>query len=345
MHVETQSLNNEWKLYKLVNDHGMEVHVLNFGGIITKILVPDKKGKLENVVLGYQGIEQYEHNSIFLGALIGPVAGRIKGASFQLKGHIYHLEANNGNHHLHGGSSGFHSLIWKAQPFESANESGVHLCHVREDGDGGYPGEVRAEVTYTLTNDNELILNYKAVTDQWTPIALTNHSYFNLSGNVKDTIHDHQVTIQSHRFVELDKELIPTGRILKVENTPFDFRKGRYLRAGIHSSHEQNLVAGNGYDHYFLFDESEPIKVVMKDPRSGRILSVKTDDPGMVMYTGNHLPEGLKLAEGTMKKYSGVCFETQSSPASLHEEGFPSALLKPEETYRRRTVFQFDTEK
>ncbi|SET46722.1 aldose 1-epimerase [Salinibacillus kushneri] len=345
MEIYTNRVAENWTSYILKNDFGMEVHVLNYGGIITKILVPDREGNLENVVLGYKNVKDYEKDTNFLGAVIGRVAGRIKHAGFELNGQSYDLEANDGPHHLHGGSYGLNQVVWDSELFEEEGGAGVKLHHMSKDGEGGYPGEVQIELFYTLTNNNEFIIDYRANTNHTTPLTLTNHSYFNLSGNLKETIENHQVRMDSHHFLELDEDLIPTGTILDVENTPFDFRSGRKLKDGMSSTHPQNDIAGNGYDHYYIYDKGLAQKVKVKDEQSGRVLSIQTDQPGMVMYTSNNLAEGLQLAEGTSKKHLGVCFETQASPASLHETGLPSVLLHPHQNYEKRTVFQFGLDK
>lgn len=343
MKIEIENTHKDWRHYKLTNDNGMSVSLLNFGGIITEILVPNRHGVLENVVLGYKNISDYEDNPNFFGAIIGRVAGRIQHASFTLNDETYSLESNEGSHQLHGGSNGFHKVIWEATTFQTAHSVGVKLTHSSEDGDGGDPGNLTAKVTYTLTKQNELIIDYSAVTDKTTALTMTNHSYFNLSGNLAETIQNHIVTIDSDEFVELDEELIPTGKKIDVTDTAFDFRHGRKIADGIHSTHEQNLIAGNGYDHYFLFNQNKAEKINVNEETSGRIMTVKTNQPGVVMYTSNTLEEGLVLAEGNSGKYLGVCFETQGSPASLHHQGFPSVILKADETYEKQTVFSFNT--
>lgn len=341
MNIETQEIVNNWKLFKLINDNGMSVSLLNFGGIITEINVPDRNQKIENVVLGYKEYADYAHNPNFFGAIIGRVAGRIEGASFTLNDDTFNLDNNDGVHNLHGGPEGFHQVVWTANPFQTAETIGVVLTHTSPDGTGGYPGTIEAAVTYTLTNDNELIIDYNATTDKTTALTLTNHSYFNLSGDVSETIHHHQVTMNVDDFVELDQELIPTGSKLDVSNTSFDFRNGRKLADGIHATSQQNLVASHGYDHYFIFNQKEPRQIIVKDDTSGRIMTVTTNQPGVVMYTANTLEEGLTLKEGTSKPHLGVCFETQGSPASLHHEGFPSIILNAYEKYGKQTVFSF----
>nr|WP_263324599.1 aldose epimerase family protein [Neobacillus sp. Marseille-Q6967] len=341
MNIETKEVLNKWAEYTLTNDRGMSVSVLNFGGIITKMMVPDANGNLENVVLGYKNYQDYETNPNYFGAIIGRVAGRIQGAAFQLDGKTYPLAANNGENHLHGGPGGFHQVIWEVTPFQTDSEAGLELTYTSEDGDGGYPGNVEVKVIYTLNNENLLILDYLAESDQTTPLTLSNHTYFNLTGNLKNTVQNHKVTIDSSRFAELNSELIATGKLLHVEGTPFDFRQGLALGTGFNNHTDQNKIVGDGYDHYFIFDHSRTHQAMVEDPESGRVMTVTTNQPGMVMYTSNALKEGLELAEGTSRKYLGVCFETQASPASLHQQGFPSVILKPGEKYQKQTVLTF----
>ncbi|MFD1848592.1 aldose epimerase family protein [Oceanobacillus bengalensis] len=333
-----------WKKATLMNDHGMTVSLLNYGGIITEILVPDKDGKTENVVLAYKNLEQYLTNPGYLGAIVGRVAGRIPGAAFELNGKTYQLESNEDEHCLHGGANGFNHALWEIEPKALSDEVMVKLIHKSADGEGGFPGNVEAEVTYTLNNQNQLIINYTAYTDQMTPLTLTNHTYFNLSGDTKSTINRHEVTMDSEQFVELDEELIPTGKLLNVQGTTFDFRNGRRLEDGFNDDFIQNQVAGCGYDHYFIFANEKEEKAIVKDENSGRKLTIKTNQPGVVMYTSNNLVEGLELTEGVTKKYLGLCLETQGSPASLHHKGFPNIIREEGEVNKTQTIFSFGVE-
>lgn len=328
MKIEMLEVVNTWTEYTLLNNNGMSVSFLNFGGIITNISVPNRNKTIENVILSYKNYTDYEENPNFLGTIVGPVAGRIKGASFELEGQTHLLEANEGNHHLHGGSTGFHQVIWTAVPFETAKTVGVRLTHTSADGEGGYPGTVEVTVTYTLNNNNELIIDYSATTDQTTALTLTNHSYFNLSGNLVETIHNHEVTMDVDQVVELDSELIPTGNKINVAHTSFDFRDGRKL-------------SDFPYDHYFIFNQHKPENVMIKDDLSGRIMTLTTNQPGLVMYSAHGLDGNLELAERTSTPFLGVCFETQASPASLHHKVFPDVVLKAGETYEKQTVFSF----
>ncbi|GGB48490.1 galactose-1-epimerase [Virgibacillus dakarensis] len=339
MNISKQPIRDKWTEYTLENDHGMSVSILNYGGIITKIMAPDRAGNIENVVLGYRDYADYEANPNFFGAIIGRVAGRIQGASFELDDDTYNLEKNEGDHHLHGGSNGFHSVIWKVEPFQNNGAVGLKLSHTSRDSDSNYPGNVDVSVTYTLLSNNDLILDYEASTDETTPLTLTNHSYFNLNGDLKATVDQHHVTFDSDKIIELDDELIPTGNGLKTAGTTFDFRKGRLLGDGFHDQLKQHAIAGSGYDHYFLFADKG--KVVVREQQSGRMMTVKTNQPGMVMYTGNGLDDQSQLREGVSAKHLGVCFETQGTPASLKHD-FPSIMLQQGEMYKKRTVFSFD---
>lgn len=345
MNIYTQeirpALDKTWKKIILTNNRGMTVSFLNYGGIITEISVPDRNGNMENVVLAYGDHETYLSNPGFFGAIIGRVAGRVQGASFKIDGTTYNIEANEGRHSLHGGSTGFQQAIWNVETFETNDEVYAKLSHVSPDGEGGFPGNVEAEVMYTLNNKNQFIISYTFHTDKKTPLTLTNHTYFNLSGNAKNTINNHEVTLNSSQFVELDEELIPTGKILNVEGSTFDFRNGQNLENGIQSDSDQNKIVGNGYDHFFIFDKEVENMIFVKEEESGRTLSVQTNQPGVVMYTGNHLEEGLPLTENKTRKYLGLCLETQGSPASLHHIGFPSIIREDGEVNKTQTIFTF----
>ncbi|WP_237664764.1 aldose epimerase family protein [Sutcliffiella horikoshii] len=345
MKIETLELANGWKQFNLYNDNGMVVSLMDYGGILLKIDTPDKEGNYENVIVGYKNHSTYKQNPHFFGALIGRVAGRIQGATFEINGEVYKLEKNDHGNHLHGGSLGFHQVVWNSEIIKREDGIGVKLSHFSKDGESSYPGNIEVSVLYLLNNDNELILEYTASTDKLTPFAMTNHSYFNLGGNAKDSILHHSLIVESDRFVELDTDLIPTGKISTVDNTPFDFRKEKSFTSGLNECHEQNQVAGYGYDHYFLFRQTDSEKVVLKDGKSGRVLSIQTDQPGMVLYTANNLDCKPTFNEPSFSRYSGVCFETQGSPASLHHGGFPGILLHPDETYSHRTVYRFSIDK
>lgn len=343
MHINSKNIHKNWIEYTLTNDKGISISLLDFGGIITKIMTPNQNGTFENIVLGYQHYENYEQNPHFFGAIIGRVAGRIKNATFTIDGNTYYVNSHEGKHHLHGGDSGFHKVIWDAKPFQHKDNVGVLLSHVSPDGEAGYPGKVRVSVTYTLTNSNELIIDYEALSNKKTPLTLTNHTYFNLTGNSKSTVENHFITLDSNQFIELDSELIPTGNILDVAKTPFDFRVGGKILAGFTSTHPQNILASNGYDHYFIFNDNKGTKVKIYEETSGRILSVKTNQPGVVFYTGNGLDNQTLLQEKRSAKHLGFCLETQAPPASLECKGLPSIILDKDKRYKKQAKFSFDT--
>lgn len=345
MEVRTNTLNKKgWKQFTLVNNNGISIKLLNYGGIITGIYTPDKHGNIENIVLGYHDYEEYSDNPNYFGAIIGRVAGRIQNSSFALGENKFTLDSNEGKHHLHGGKNGFHHVIWDDEVFETDSSIGVKLKHKSLKSANSYPGNLTINVTYTLDNDNEFTIDYNAITDEKTAITLTNHTYFNLNGDLKDTIHNHNVMMDSSRFIELDNELIPTGECLNVKNSSFDFRNGKFLASGINNPEIQNKFAKNGYDHFFILDKRKKNDAIIKEYTSGRILSIQTNQPGIVLYTGNNIEDNINLHEGNSKKYLGVTFEAQSSPASLHHKGFPSIILNPDETYKQQTKFKFELE-
>nr|WP_263324410.1 aldose epimerase family protein [Neobacillus sp. Marseille-Q6967] len=327
--------------YTLVNNQGVEVTAINYGCIITKIVVPDKNGKFENIVLGHDTLNDYVDDSYFLGAVVGRVGGRIKGGSFKLDGKTYTLLKNNGNNHLHGGIKGFNKLVWDAQIIED----GVRFSYVSPDDEEGYPGSLHVRVTYTLDNDNQLKIQYEAQTDKKTLVTLTNHSYFNLSGNLKRDILQHTLTLKSDQFLELDQEFIPTGEFVDVKNTPFDFTHERVIKSGALSDHPQNVLVGNGYDHPLLLNTNHDEEIILKDPESGRILTIETDEVGVVVYSGNSLQSEGEFRGTASRKYLGICLETQALPDAIHHPHFPSTVLDKNQQYSSVTVYKFGIEK
>ncbi|GLO66870.1 MULTISPECIES: aldose epimerase family protein [Oceanobacillus] len=341
MQIHVENVHKDWKQFTMVNDDAMEVSILNFGGIITRIITPDKHGDRENIVARYNNFDDYIKNPLYLGAIIGRVAGRIQHASFSIEDKAIHLQANEGDHVLHGGSSGFHQILWDVTTIEESDYVGIKLSHTSKEKEGDFPGNVNVTVTYYLNNQNELSIEYKAISDKQTPITLTNHSYFNLSGNLKQTIHEHEITLDSDHFLELDEELIPTGKIMDVDMTPFDFRSGHRLGIGLNQDFYQNKIVGAGYDHYFLFNHEKRHVVNIVEPRSGRQLFISTNQPGMVMYTSNSVDSSQQFYEGEAKKHIAVCFETQGSPASLHHDNLDTIILEASQPYQKTTTFQF----
>jgi aldose 1-epimerase len=324
--------------FTMVNDAGMEVESINYGCIVTKLLVLDKQGKLENVVLGFDTIEEYIEHSPYFGAVVGRFAGRIKGAEFSLDA-SYTLAKNNGGNHLHGGLKGFDKVLWKPEIKENSDSISIEFSYLSKDGEEGYPGNLQMKVTYTLTNNNEFIISYEGVSDKKTLLNVTNHSYFNLSGDLKRDILDHVLTIKSDRFVELDQELIPTGEILPVENTPFDFKEGRPIKDGVESKHPQNILAGKSYDHPFLLAENFNQEIVLHDEESGRVLTIETDQPGVVLYTGNQLSTDFSIRGIQSRRYLGLCLETQGLSDSIHHPHFPSSIVNKDEVFQSTTKY------
>ncbi|GAE32271.1 aldose epimerase family protein [Halalkalibacter hemicellulosilyticus] len=329
--------------YTLTNDRGMEVTSIDYGCIITRISTPDREGQIENVVLGFDSIEEYVGHSPYFGAVCGRVAGRIKGAQFTLNNQTYTLAQNDGSNHLHGGIKGYDKVIWKSEPFEEPNKIGVVFTYHSFDGEEGYPGNVSIQVTYTLTNDNQFAIDYQAIPDQDTLINLTNHTYFNLSGNVKSTIKEHQLTLKSKQYLSLADDLMPTGEFVDSEDTVFDFTNGRKILDGIHSNLKQNQLAGNGYDHPFLLDKNQDEEIRLEDEQSGRVLIIETNEPSVVLYTGNMISEDFSIRNVPAEKYLGLCLETQGLPDAIHHDHFPSIIVKKGTEYKRRTTYTFTT--
>jgi aldose 1-epimerase len=329
--------------YTLSNDLGMSVVCLNYGCVISKIIVPDRDGNGENVVLGFDELEDYLQSSHYFGAVVGRVAGRIKGAAFELDGKVYSLTENQPPNHLHGGEKGFSSIIWKTEKLavDGNDAVGLRFYYRSPDGEEGYPGNIDTIVTYQLTNQNEFKITYEATTDQKTIVNLTNHSYFNLSGNMKRDCLEHQLRLDSQHFLELDEDFIPTGRLLEEANTEFDFSKGRFVREGVLSKHPQNVLVGKGYDHPLIFKEAGFNTIELSDEESGRCLQVTTDQPCVVFYSGNQLEGSYSIYGKKAQNYLGVCLETQGYPDAIHHPKFPSIVLKPNQTYQTSTTYRF----
>lgn len=327
--------------YTLTNDLGMSVSCLNYGCVITKIIVPDCNGHFENVVLGFDHFGDYLQHSPYFGAVIGRIAGRIQNAQFELDGIEFKLAANEQPHHLHGGKKGFSSVIWKVEPIELENAVGLRFSYLSPDGEEGYPGNLDTNITYLLSNENELSITYEARTDRKTIVNLTNHSYFNLSGNVKRDCSKHILQVESDRFLVLGPDLIPTGEIQESKDTPFDFNQSRSLLSGIKSSHPQNVLVGHGYDHPLLFTKKGNNKIMLSDHESGRTLLVTTDQPSVVLYTSNKLEGPFHVSGVQARNYLGVCLETQGLPDAIHHPAFPTVILNPEEMYCTTTKYQF----
>ncbi|MBL87541.1 MAG: galactose-1-epimerase [Winogradskyella sp.] len=330
--------------YSLKNANGVELKVITYGGRITSLKVPNKDGKLENVVLNFDNIKDYEKDNPFFGALIGRYGNRIANGKFTLEGNEYNLKTNDGKNHLHGGVNGFDRVIWTAEPMENENGSALKLSYKSKDGEEGYPGNLDVEVIYTLTNDNEVEVSYKAATDKATVVNLTQHAYFNLTGDFSKDILNHDVVIAADAYLPVDKTLIPTGEIRNVEGTPFDFTSAKKIGKDINANNEQ-LKRGKGYDHCWVLNgEKGNMRLVASayDESSGRFMEIYSEEPAIQFYTGNFLDGTLPIPDGgTYAHRTGFCLETQHYPDSPNQAEFPSTALQPGETYSTKTTFKF----
>ena len=332
-------------VYTLRNAQGMELRVTNYGGIILSLKVKDRNGRSGDVVLGYDSLADYERSSPYFGAIIGRYGNRIARGRFTLDGTTYTLATNNGPNHLHGGVKGFDKVVWDAAPFDRGDSVGLVFRYTSADGEEGYPGTLQTTVTYTLNDRNELILDYHATTDRATPINLTQHSYFNLAGDGKGDILGHVVTLNADRFTPVDSTLIPTGEIKSVTGTPFDFRTPTAIGARIDQD-DQQLHYGRGYDHNFVLvkgaDRGPTLAARVSEPSSGRVMEVRTTEPGLQFYSGNFLDGTLRGKAGTVYQHRyGFAMETQHYPDSPNKPTFPSTILRPGEQYRSRTIYTF----
>ena len=324
-------------IFSLKNTNGMEVEITNFGGIIIAIKVPDAQGIFKDVVLGYDKLEEYLNNGCYFGAIIGRYSNRIENARFLLNGAEYKVSKNSGEHQLHGGFVGFDKVVWQAKVIEWDKGEALQLDYTSKDGEEGFPGNLEVRVIYTLTEDNALEIDYFAVSDADTVVNLTNHSYFNLSGEGIGDILSHELKIDSEKFTPINEECIPNGEIKAVEDTPFDFRNLTSVGARIDVEHEQ-LKNGFGYDHNFVLKVSGKAAekfAELYEKKSGRVMEVYTTMPGVQLYSGNHL-EGSGYA-----RRSGICLETQYFPNSMKHIHFPSPILKAKEQYRHTTIYKF----
>ena len=334
----------EATLYTFANDNGLQVSITNYGGAITSIVVPDRTGNPGDVVLGYETVEDYVKHPRFLGALIGRYANRIAQGNFSLNGVEHQLAQNNGANHLHGGIRAFHKLLWSAETETSSHELTLHLTYVSPDGEENYPGNLTVQVDYVVNDHNELEVRYEATTDKDTIVNLTNHSYFNLAGG--GSILHQKLSINADAFTPVSEDLIPTGEIRKVEDTPMDFRTAQKIGARIEEPYDQLRFTG-GYDHNFVLNDSEtPLKLAARvlDPKSGRVLEVLTTQPGLQFYSGNFLDGSMSGKGGiAYERYSAMCLETQYFPDSPNHPNFPSTVLRAGEMFEELAVFRFLT--
>jgi aldose 1-epimerase len=332
--------------YVLNNDKGMEVSIITYGAIIQSLYVPDRNGKLEDVALGYDKLEDYIKDSPYFGAIVGRYGNRIAKGKFSLDGKEFTLAVNNGENHLHGGIKGFDKVVWKAEPTKKEGAVGLKLNYLSPDGEEGYPGNLDLTVTYWLNNANEILIEYLATTDKATPCNITHHSYFNLTGGVKSSILDHELWINADRMTPVDAGLIPTGILSVVADTPFDFTEATKIGARI-SEEDEQLEFGGGYDHNWVLndvDGSLKLQASLYEASSGRYMEVLTQEPGLQFYSGNFL-DGSNVGKGG-KVYAhrnGLCLETQHYPDSPNQKTFPSTTLRPGEKYETKTMYKFST--
>jgi aldose 1-epimerase len=332
-------------LYTLTNSHGVEIHAMNYGGIILSIRVPDRKGQFADIVLGHDTMEGYIPNPPYLGAIVGRYANRIANGSFTLDGKTYTLPKNDGPNTLHGGiTRTFDKVVWDAEPLKG--KTGVAFTYLSKDGEEGFPGNMKVTVTYTLNDANELTIDYQATTDKASPINVSQHSYFNLKGEGNGDILDHEIMINADRFTPVDKNLIPTGELKPVKGTPFDFTTSTRIGSRIEDKDEQ-LTLGHGYDHNFVINRKGPgltLAARVYEPTTGRTLEVSTTQPGVQFYTGNFLDGTVTGKEGHVyKRRMGLCLETQHFPDSPNHPDFPTTILRPGEKFHQTTVFKFST--
>jgi aldose 1-epimerase len=324
----------EVKAYTLKSAGGAELTCMEYGCMITEINVPDQYGNVENIVLGFDTLEEYVDHSPYFGCIVGRSAGRIKHAEFEIDGVPYHLSKNDGENNLHGGPNGFHQVIWDSAVEKTDSEVKIIFSYLSPNGEEGFPGNLDVNVTYTFNDQNELLITYKAVSDQKTIVNVTNHSYFNLSGNLKRTILDHELTLPSDRFLELDGALLPTGKVIPVEGTVFDFQNGRRVSEGIESGHPQTVIVGGGFDHPFLLNPEGQICLV--DHTSGRKLEIETEESAVVLYSGNMLPDDFSIRGVRSQKHLGLCLETQKPPGAMD-----SLVVEKDQVYLSRTKYRF----
>lgn len=336
----------EVDIFALSNPNGTTVEITNFGGTIVTLSVPDRNGKLDDVTLGYDTLDGYLKKGGYFGALIGRHANRIEDSRFEINGIEYQLARNDGKNHLHGGLKGFDKVVWQAEIILKDGQQSLQLTYRSVDGEENYPGNLDVKVNYTLTTDNELIIEYFAVSDRDTVVNLTNHAYFNLKGHASGDVLQHELYINADRYTVINDEGIPTGEIRDVKGTPMDFTQLTPIGQGL-SDNDEQLICGKGYDHNWILNVSgnSPEKAAeLYEPDSGRVMEVYTTKPGIQFYSGNFL-DGTKIGKGgaVYNKRNGLCLETQYFPNALKHRHFPSPILKAGEQYKHTTIFKFST--
>jgi aldose 1-epimerase len=334
-------------LYTLTSAGGMEVKITAYGATVVSLVVPDRNGKPSDVVLGYDALDEYIAGKYYFGCIAGRYANRIAGGRFTLNGTDYHLATNDGENHLHGGRRGFDKMVWQAREFENKADIGLKLTYMSPDGEEGYPGNLSVTVNYTLTDANELRIDYLAVTDKPTVANLTNHTYFNLSGNATGDILGHKLMIKANEFTPVDEKLIPTGELRSVKGTPMDFGQPVAIGARIGQDDKQ-LILGKGYDHNWVLNKDADefaLAARANDPGSGRTMEVYTTEPGIQFYSGNFLNDQITGKAGKIYNHrSGFCLETQHFPDSPNKPEFPSTVIMPGLKYIQTTVYKFSVD-
>jgi aldose 1-epimerase len=337
----------EVTLYTLTNPNGMEVKITNYGGIITSVVVPDRDGNMENVTLGFTTLDEYVEGHPYFGNITGRYANRIARGTFDIDDENFYLALNNGPNTLHGGEKGFDKVVWAAEEVSGQGEVGVKLSRVSPDMEEGYPGNLDVEVTYTLTDNDEIRIDYHATTDEPTHVNLTNHAYWNLAGDGSGSIDGHELTLMASNYTPVDANLIPTGEIATVAGTPLDFTSPHPIGERVRDNFEQ-LLLGRGYDHNFVLDRPSPddttliVAARVVEPESGRTLEISTTEPGIQFYSGNFLDATEVGAAGKMyRQGDGFALETQHYPDSPNQPEFPSTLLEPDGEFNSTTIYAF----
>ena len=335
--------------YTLTNKAGIEAKIMTYGATLVSLKTPDRNGKLADIVLGFDSVDPYVAGVPFYGATIGRFANRIADGRFTLNGKQYQLPQNDGSNSLHGGKKGFDKRLWTAEPLENKSGPGVKLTYASADGEEGYPGQLTLHVIYQLRNDNNLSVEYDAVTTKPTPLNLTNHSYFNLSADFNKTILDEKILINAKTFTPVNATLIPTGELRSVKGTPFDFRKSTVIGTHINDTNDEQIKFARGFDDNWVLNKPRAgamsMAAVVTDPATGRVIEVRTTEPGIQFYTGNFM-DGKPAGKGTVFKYrTGLTLETQHYPDSPNQAKFPNTILKPGQTFHSRTDFIFRTVK
>ncbi len=334
-------------VYTLKNDAGMVVKIIDYGAIVTELWAPDREGRMDDIVLGYDNLEDYIAVTPYFGAIVGRYGNRIAFGEFSIDGESYELATNNDANHLHGGIVGFDKVVWKSEAYANKDAAGVKLRYLSKDGEEGYPGNLDVTVVYELTNDNELVVKYEATTDKPTVVNLTHHGYWNLRGAGNGSILDHELTLNAPFYTPVDSGLIPTGEIISVAGTPMDFTRPKPIGSRIDADFEQ-LAFGGGYDHNWVLDKTgggRTFAARLYDPGSGRQMEIFTEEPGIQFYSGNFLDGTIVGKQGATYHYRyGMCLETQHFPDSPNKGHFPTTRLNPGEVYKTTTVHKFSVQ-